>query len=372
VALIVFLAMRVALSLYAAAILSLRPIPAGPDEKVRPYLGVSPVNEGAAGLFLGAWQRFDALHYQRIADRGYISPDDTVFPPLYPLLVRLAGALLGGDSLLGGLLVSNLACLGLFVLLHRLATDEWGEQVASRAVIFLAVFPTSFFLLAPYSESLFCMLVVAAFYWARKGKWLAAGLGAALAALTRLTGWVLLFPLLYEYLRQRDFSGRKIGFGLLAPLAAPLALVAFLFFRAWRDMPPLSQVYLDYWRQKTALPGVDVVNALAALAGGRATFILVLNLAAVLLFAWLTAIVLRRSPPAYGIYTAVTLLFLLSTVSIDRPLNAMIRYVLTLFPAFIVLGQMGARPWPNRLIVYPSLALLIYLAGQFVMWGWVA
>jgi hypothetical protein len=211
---------------------------------------------------------------------------------------------------------------------------------------------------------------VAAFYWARKGKWLPAGLGAALAALTRLAGWILVVPLLYEYLRQKDFSRRKIDFGLLAPLAAPAALVVFLFFRAWRGMSPLSLVYLDYWQQKAALPGVDVANAVVALVGSQATFILTLNLAAVSLFAYLTVIVLRRLPQAYGIYMVVMFLFLLSTVSIDRPLNAMIRYVLPLFPAFIVLGQ--ARPWLNRLVVYPSVALLIYLAGQFVMWGWVA
>lgn len=368
----VFLIMRVVLSLYAIAILSLLHPPAEPDEKLRPYLEVPQVSEGAGGLLLGAWQRFDALHYQRIADRGYVSPDDTVFPPLYPLLTRLSGTVLGGHSLLGGLLVSNLACLGLFVLLHRLATGEWGRQTAIRAIAFLAIFPTSFFLLAPYSESLFCMLVVAALYKARRGEWLLAGLSAALAVLTRLAGWVLVFPLLYEYLRQKGFSPKKIGPGLLAVASAPVTLVAFLLYRAWRGMPPLSQVYLDYWRQETALPGADLVNAISALCRGQVTFVLILNLAAVLTFAWLTVAALRRLPPVYGIYMAAMLLFLLSTVSLERPLNAMIRYVLPLFPAFVLVGQERMRPWPERLVIYLSFALLLYLAGQFVMWGWVA
>jgi hypothetical protein len=38
----------------------------------------------------------------------------------------------------------------------------------------------------------------------------------------------------------------------------------------------------------------------------------------------------------------------------------------------MILGDAGRRPWPNRLILYPSIALYLYSAGQFFMWGWVA
>jgi hypothetical protein len=371
-ALAIFLVVRVFLSLYAIIILTLRPIPTTPDEKLRPYLGVSPVTEGAAGLLLGPWQRFDALHYQRIANSGYIALDDAVFPPLYPLLARLVGNLAGGDTLLGGLVISNLACVGLFALLHRLVAEERGAAVAGRTVITLAIFPTAFFLLAPYSESLFCLLVVGAFYWGRGGYWFLAGLCAGLAALTRLAGWVLAIPLLFEYLRQRGFSYQRIRLDGLAPFLAPAGLIAFLAFRLTHGMPPISQVYQDYWLSRPAPPWTDILGALGALAGGNATLILALNLATVLLFIALTVMAWRGLPAVYGLYMAVMLLLLLSTSTTGRPLNAMIRYVLPLFPAFMILGEAAGRPWLNRLIVYPSTGLLIYLAGQFVMWGWVA
>jgi hypothetical protein len=53
-------------------------------------------------------------------------------------------------------------------------------------------------------------------------------------------------------------------------------------------------------------------------------------------------------------------------------LNSMSRYVLTLFPIFMYLGILGKDRRVHRCIFYPSVALLLYLCGQFAMWGWVA
>jgi len=45
--------------------------------------------------------------------------------------------------------------------------------------------------------------------------------------------------------------------------------------------------------------------------------------------------------------------------------------MIRLFPAFFLLGWVGARsPWLNRLILYPSLALWLFLSANFVLWGW--
>jgi hypothetical protein len=55
-----------------------------------------------------------------------------------------------------------------------------------------------------------------------------------------------------------------------------------------------------------------------------------------------------------------------------KPLYSFSRYALVFFPTFMVLGQLGRRPWVNRLILYPSTALYFYFSGQFFIWGWVA
>jgi hypothetical protein len=55
----------------------------------------------------------------------------------------------------------------------------------------------------------------------------------------------------------------------------------------------------------------------------------------------------------------------------SQPLVSMVRYVLALFPVFIVLGGWGRNAWVNRLLVYSSVPLQLYLSAQFLMWGWV-
>jgi hypothetical protein len=62
--------------------------------------------------WLEPWQSWDTLHCQAIAERGFAAFDSALYvPPLYPGLIRLTSALLGTDSLVSGLIVSNVAAL---------------------------------------------------------------------------------------------------------------------------------------------------------------------------------------------------------------------------------------------------------------------
>jgi hypothetical protein len=95
------------------------------------------------------------------------------------------------------------------------------------------------------------------------------------------------------------------------------------------------------------------------------------DLAFCLLFIGLTIQAFRRLPRVYGIYGGATLFLLLAKTADIQPLLSFSRYVLSLFPAFIVLGQLGANRWVHRAILYPSWFGLLYLSGQFAIWGWV-
>jgi len=66
------------------------------------------------------------------------------------------------------------------------------------------------------------------------------------------------------------------------------------------------------------------------------------------------------------------LLFNVSYVRMPHPMCAVGRHMVELFPAFFLLGRWGHRgPWRNRVILYVSVILLLYLSGQFVLGGWV-
>jgi hypothetical protein len=92
-----------------------------PHPIYRPYMGVQPINN----VWLEVWQRWDTLQYQAVAERGYQAFDTATFTtPLYPFLMKTAGELLGGNTLLGGMLVSNLFCLAALWAFYLLAENE--------------------------------------------------------------------------------------------------------------------------------------------------------------------------------------------------------------------------------------------------------
>src|SRR5579883_3081885 len=133
------LAMRVALSLIGAWLLSFETPAESPLVKQQ-LLGQVPLHDP----WLAPWQRFDALWYTRIAAYGYRGDDvSTVYFPLYPLLIRAASTLLGGNIMLAGLVVSWLCFTALLVLLYRLVAQDHGESKARTTLLLLCAFPTA-------------------------------------------------------------------------------------------------------------------------------------------------------------------------------------------------------------------------------------
>ena len=191
--------------------------------------------------------RWDTAYYYSIATEGYhwnpaiFVHENVVFFPLYPLLMRGVGWLLGGSTLLAGLLVSLGAFAGAMALLYRLALLEIGEDYAWRVVLLISTFPYALFFSAVYTESLFLFLSVGAFYAMRRGYlWRAATLGLA-AGLTRPNGYWLTLPLFLLARKIPDSAAHSSPPGAgsagiayvaaCAPLAGVAIYSAYLEFR---------------------------------------------------------------------------------------------------------------------------------------------
>lgn len=382
-AFVLFVAGRVLLSAWAAAVVSLVPAPLSPDQTLRPFLGQPALLEGLGGLLLGPWQRFDTMRYLQLATQGY-SVENSVFPPLYPLAIRALGTLLdaltpaatGAAYLLAAILIANGALLLALAMLYMMTTLEVGEGAARRALTYMVFFPAGFFLFAAYTESLFLLFAIAALWSSRQDRPLWAGVFALLAALTRLTGWGLVLPLAYEYARRRDFDWRRFRWPALATLLPVAGLVLFFLWRVAAGLPPLAGVYRQYWFQGTGLPGTDLLVALRSVltgSGPRAgEFSLLLDLVSLLFISVTTVLAFRHLTPAFGLYCAALLLFMLLPTSDLKPLYSFSRYALAFFPSFMLLAVAGKKGWSHRLILYPSFLLLLFFSGQFFLWGWVA
>lgn len=144
---------------------------------------------------LGAW---DGGWYVKIAENGYpdhlslTSPreDSTaplVFPPLYPLAMRLLH-LMGMPALTAGLLITAVAGALAVVGVYAVARDLIAPRAAMLAALLWAAGPMTVVLSMAYSEALFVALAAWAMWLARRGWWLSAGLLALLSGLTRSTG----------------------------------------------------------------------------------------------------------------------------------------------------------------------------------------
>src|SRR5580765_2078353 len=118
--------------------------------------------------------RWDAGWYLQIVTDGYryVPGDPTVqqnivFFPAYPMLVRITGRLLGGDMIgyvAAGMVVSIASFFGALVYLYAFARERYDDDVATGAIWLLAAYPFAIFFGAIYTESLFLLGTVGAFY----------------------------------------------------------------------------------------------------------------------------------------------------------------------------------------------------------------
>lgn len=348
-------------------------VPQSADPVTRPYFGITPDVEGLSGALLGVWQRFDVIHFLRIAQSGYSEPDLTAFFPLYPASTGVLGRVFGGEYLLAGFVIANAATLVAVNLLYFWLLDEgFEEEIAFRSVLYMVWFPASFFLFVPYSESLFLLLALASLWAGRRRRWLLAGSAAAFATAARFGGIVLAPVLILEWARGR--IRKRVNQTLRAWFGASMPLIVFAGLWLWRSargLPNIIQAQASYWQRVPALPWEGSARTVGRIGVGEAAAIEYLDLAVVLGALLLGLAVIRRLPPSLGLYYWGLLLLGLMQYRVGQPLSGQARFAIALVPAFVVLAQVAQGPIARRIVSYSFLSLHLLLAGQFILWGWV-
>jgi Mannosyltransferase (PIG-V) len=347
------------------------------------------------GLLVDVWARWDSVWFLRIAEHGYGGAEEATaaFYPLYPLLVGVLGRVLLGHYVLAGILISLAATLASFALLYRLAAPRLGEDGARRAVLYLAVFPFAVFLGAVYSEALFLFLALAAFLFAERGGFLAAGLAAGLAWLTRPLGIALL-----PALALIAWRAPRRGQALVRLAVAPGLFALYPLFLWWRLGDPLAFVRAeDVWGRQVSwagplgglwhglragwagirqlASGSDATRYWSAVQDADPDRVAAVNLeqlAFLVLFAVLTAVAWRRFGAPYGLFAALSLAIPLSVPSERWPLLSLPRFGLVVFPFFLALAALGERSRVHTPVLAVSALLLGVVCVQWALWQWVA
>jgi hypothetical protein len=365
-ALMLFVALRLGCSLYALVLSQATtlapPCFAADPETIRHA-------DGFDFLLTGVWQRNDACAYERIAQTSYRANDGAVaFFPLYPLLMRFAGLAFGGHLTAGGLLVSAFAYIAAMIGMWRLVRDDFGEQVAGRAVLYLSIFPTAIFLFAPYTEALFLALTVWTLLLARRGSWLAAAPLAFLAGLTRTQGVLLALPLAWEFFSQWR-AGRCRPQAALVTILPLVSFTAFaLYAKVVSGYTPFSAQQL--WGVQNRAPW-DVLRASWLYIRTKGDPVEALNLIMFGLAVGLIVSGVRRLPLTYLLYALPHLLTIVIRENGRTPLQSTSRYLLIVFPIMVVLALVLKSRRAHVAWVVVSFVLFIvlltcYLGAAFV------
>ncbi|MHB8469185.1 MAG: mannosyltransferase family protein [Gaiellaceae bacterium] len=312
-------------------------------------------------LLFGSFARWDSGWFLRIAEHGYDTKQSAAFFPLYPLLVH-AVAWVTRSALVAAVLVS-LAAAGIAAeFLHRIARTCLPERAAGDSVLLLALYPIAFVFTAAYSDGLFLMLAAAAFLCALRDRPLAAAVAGALAVETRLLGLALL-PALAVLLRRRGWKG-------VAPLALlPAAVGAYALYlhEHFHDAGAFFHAESAHWLRHTPALGplggawdavrsgeqgaAELVRHLPGRTGFPAGYpdavhFAIWNVVQLLVLVaalWLTWVAWRRLGAAYGVYSAATLLVVLSSPAAVVPLVSLPRFLLADFPLFLALASIVER-----------------------------
>jgi hypothetical protein len=344
------------------------------------------------------WYRWDTGWYIKIAYEGYANDGTPAFAPLYPFLIRIVQYVAFGNYLLAALIVSNVFCLSALILLFDRAWKAFESQAtARRTVVFLLAFPTGFFLLAGYTESLFITLVLATLLLAEERRWFWAGVMGGLTTLTRNQGWAILPAIGWLLVasipeagsRESPLSEARRVLRLVTGwqgwkqifvkpkegwIAVAITMIMALGFQLWLYLSGVRSglaTYSQDWPVRFRPPW-EVLGIVARKAvSGEITFNEGVNITFLLVTIVIFIFSVPKVRPALTLYCASSLAMILVR---DHPavLNSFPRHTLTILSVFLILGAWGKNRWINSLLVLIFLLVHIWFLFVYFSWGWVA
>ncbi|MBI2862420.1 MAG: hypothetical protein HYX89_06350 [Chloroflexi bacterium] len=277
---------------------------------------------------------------------------------------------------MAGILLSNLYFMVALVLFHRLTERKLGAQAAQWATLFFAFFPFAFFFSAVYTEALFVLLAVAAFFFAERRQWLLASLAGMLCSATRLVG-VSLFPALAVLYWQQWRSPKKEPLANAIYLSLiPAGLGAYMIFLQQRFGEPFAflkaneagwgarfslefPLHHDFW---------DFLTQILPTQGFRGDydFGLLVNVVVTILFLVAIYPVARRAGLSYAVFA-----FFALAIPFSSALISLGRFAAVVFPVFMVAGDLlRGRPLLAQSVLMLSGLFMGLFTALFVNWYW--
>lgn len=378
-AMMVFILLRIWFSILGIVGVTFKPLTVEPQNPYSPEIQQELESDNYQRLFLSPWYRFDTVHYLEIASEGYSdNSHNSAYPPLFPTLIRLVNLVI--PSLMGSaMVVSNLAAILCFWLFYILIRDQVSETTAQRALYWLAVFPTTFLLFQPYTESLFFALLLATLITIQRKQWWWAGLFAGLATVTRFLGILLTVVFIWEVyhvIKQQKMQALRREW--MIPLTAGFAPVIFfashLMILKFYSHAPLPWEAVSFgWGEKFGWPWAGFIGTIREIFIDPTLELQVGRIFNLLgsIFVPITLIATgKKAPVAWQLLFWLIYLSSVAKLSNAGAFYSAFRYFLPIIPIYLFLADVLV----NRKAKLVGLALCLPIqAGlliMFYMWIW--
>lgn len=329
------------------------------------YKYINNPNLSLNAIFLFPWANFDGIHYLNIAEYGYTN--QARFFPLFPLLMNI----LPSGFMMRFILVNSIFILALFFF-KKLIEIDFPNTISKKVILYLLLFPTSFFFVSIYSEGLFLLLTLLAFYLARRNMWFWSVICVMLLTATRFVGIAILPALFYEFVITNGIKNKKILIFLLTPLG--LAAYSLFNYYKWNNFFYFIQAQGELGNNRVVNSLIffpqtifRYIKILSTVPVSYEWGIALLELASFLLTAFLLYFAWKKKiRVSYLIFAAINFAIIISTGTF----SGLPRYVLTIFPIFIALALIKNKIFKFAYVIVSPILLFILLMlfsrGYFV------
>lgn len=294
------------------------------------------------------YSNFDGQKYLNLSQYDYghpITKDDNFLFPFYPWLIENFNIF--NSPLITAIIISHTCLFLALIIIYKTIKIDYDDITAFSVLRLILIFPTAFFLISVYSESLFLLLSVSCFYFARKKNYLLASAIAGLASYTRLMG-LFLFPfLLIEFWIEHKKNVKLMlqDYRIISLLLAPLGLINYLklleiktgnalsflydkpLFNPDRIISKVILLYQVLFRYLKMIIFIDHTDPLF--------FTVLLEFSVGIIFLVLVIISFRQLRLSYAFYS----LFLYLIPTLNGSFISLPRYVIIIFPLFIILAK---------------------------------
>ena len=301
------------------------------------------------------FSQWDSYWYATIALFGYPPGNNPIsmnwaFFPLYPISMRVFGELSFGtltplqSVVASGFLMNNVLFFVSLFLFYKVTKSVLGStKIALVSTVFFAFWPGSLFFSSVYSESLFMVLTLGAFYLLEREKGNEATLVGFFACLARSNGFLIFIPFFYKGLQERKY--------LRAILQSVVLVLPYLLFNFYgyflTGVFPVREIVYDHNWSSSRI-------SLSDLAGVWGGYTLLYSVEAVLVLIPFFWFLLTEKTPikdfitasngerkdlkywAFSVYLILTVLFYSDPKNIHR-------YVIPMLPLYWVFALIWSK-----------------------------